>query len=167
MNVVFWIAAATAVVSTALAITRRHAVYTLLYLIVAMAGVAAVLFTLGAHFVAALQIIVWAGAIMVMFLFVIMMLNLRPQEPRPRPSWAGAVVPLLLALIVAAALILVLVRSGPGTPGARAVDPKQVGAALFGPYAVGVELASVLLLAAVAGAYHLGRREENGGEGSR
>ena len=76
MNLVFYISALVAVIATTMVITRLNAVHALLYLIVSLLSVALIFFVLGAPFVAALEVIVYAGAIMVLFVFVIMMLNL-------------------------------------------------------------------------------------------
>ena len=161
MNVVFYLAAAVAVVSTAMVLTRPNAVHALLYLIVSLLAVAVVFFTLGASFVAALEVIVYAGAIMVLFLFVVMLLNQGPETASlssewlsPR-AWAG---PAVLAAVLLALLLYVLGVGGTGVGASAPVPPGAVGAALFGQYLIGVELASMLLLAALVGAYHLGRR---------
>ena len=82
MELAFYIASAVAVVSTALMLTRLHIVHALLYLIVSLLGVAVVFYLLGASFVAALEVIVYAGAIMVLFVFVVMMLNLGARADR-------------------------------------------------------------------------------------
>jgi NADH-quinone oxidoreductase subunit J len=162
MSVVFYIAAAVALISTFLVITGLNAVHALLYLIVSLLSVALIFFTLGAHFAAALEVIVYAGAIMVLFVFVIMMLNLGPlaagaerQWVRPR-TWIG---PSILTGILGAELVWVLASGASKVSGVGEVTPKQVGIALFGPYVLGVEIASMLLLAALIGAYHLGRRD--------
>ena len=76
MKIVFYIAGAVAILSTALMLTRLNAVHALLYLIVSLLAVSVVFYTLGAPFVAALEVIIYAGAIMVLFVFVVMMLNL-------------------------------------------------------------------------------------------
>lgn len=160
MELAFYIAGAVAVVSTVLMLTRLHIVHALLYLIVSLLGVAVVFYLLGASFVAALEIIVYAGAIMVLFVFAVMMLNLgvaAEMEKRwltPR-IWVGPVV-LVSILIVE---VLYLVRGSTAGLGAGGVEPKQVGIALFGPYLIGVELASMLLLAGLVGAYHLSYRK--------
>lgn len=160
MNALFYMAAAVAVLSTLMVITRRVAVHALLYLVVSLLSVALVFFLLGAPFVAALEVIVYAGAIMVLFVFVVMLLNLGPRAAEQeglllRPGmWVG---PSILAAILLGEILYVLFATGPLPYGASAVDPKQVGMALFGPYVVGVELASFLLLAGLVGAYHLGR----------
>jgi NADH-quinone oxidoreductase subunit J len=168
MNLLFVVTAAVAVISTAMVITRLNAIHALLYLIVALLAVALVFFALGAPFVAALEVIIYAGAIMVLFVFVIMMLNLGPhatdqesQWLRPR-MWAG---PSILAAILITELVYVLLRSPAQLAGLNAVEPKQVGIALFGPYLLAVELASMLLLAGLVAAYHLGRRDQSEEQG--
>jgi NADH-quinone oxidoreductase subunit J len=168
MNAVFYIAAIVAVVSTILVITRLNGVHALLYAIVSLLAVALVFYTLGAPFVAALEVIIYAGAIMVLFVFVVMLLNLGPQATEQESQWLSPnlwVGPAILALILIAELIYVFATSGSQVPGGSIVEPKQVGIALFGPYLLGVELASVLLLSGLVGAYHLGRRETPGEQG--
>ena len=87
MELAFYIASAVAVVSTALMLTRLHIVHALLYLIVSLLGVAVVFYLLGASFVAALEVIVYAGAIMVLFVFVVMMLNLGARGVEMEERW--------------------------------------------------------------------------------
>lgn len=161
MTSVFYISAVMAVVSTLLVITSANAVHALLYLILSLFSVALIFFSLGAPFVAALEVIIYAGAIMVLFVFVIMILNLGPRardQERVWLSpghWAG---PIAVAGVLMGELIYVI-YSGAAQPfAATEIGPKQVGMALFGPYLLGVELASFLLLAGIVGAYHLGRR---------
>jgi NADH-quinone oxidoreductase subunit J len=121
-----------------------------------------VFYMLGAPFAAALEIIIYAGAIMVLFVFVLMMLNLGQaatvQERgwlSPR-AWAG---PALLSALLLAELIYILARPADTISGAGVIDAKEVGIVLFGPYLLGVELASMLLLAGLVGAFHLGWRQ--------
>lgn len=162
MNGVFYLSAAVAIFSTVMVITRLNAAHALLYLIVSLLSAALVFFTLGAPFVAALEVIIYAGAIMVLFIFVIMMLNLGPQTAGQESRWLNAkmwIGPAILALILILELIYVLAGDG-SEPAARAVTPNQVGLALFGPYVLGVELASILLLSGLVGAYHLGHRDD-------
>jgi NADH-quinone oxidoreductase subunit J len=161
MELAFYIAGAVAVISTVLMLTRLNIVHALLYLIVSLLGVAVVFYVLGAPFVAALEVIVYAGAIMVLFVFVVMMLNLGAHEVETEKLWLTPGIwigPILLATILITE-VLYLVRDGMPGVGSGAVEPKQVGIALFGPYLIGVELASMLLLAGLVGAYHLGARE--------
>ena len=161
--VIFYIAAAIALLATFRVITGKNPVHALLYLIVSLLAVALIFFTLGAPFAGILEIIVYAGAIMVLFVFVVMMLNLGEatvaQEMRwlqPR-VWYG---PAALAAILLIELGFLFPRGEMHATGHTLVDGKQVGIALFGPYLLAVELASLLLLAALVAAYHLGRHDE-------
>lgn len=161
MTLTFYVASAIAVLATARMLSCLDVVHALLYLVVSLLALAVVFFTLGAPFVALLEVVVYAGAIMVLFVFVVMMLNLGPRareaERRlfPRGGWLGPAV-------LVAALFAVLARAlavAPQAPAPAGAGPAAVGAALFGPYVLGVELASLLLLAALVGAYHLGVRD--------
>ncbi len=174
MRVLFYLAGAVAVVATLLTVTRRNAVHALLYLIVSLLAVAAVLFAMGAPFVAALEVVIYAGAVMVLFVFVVMMLNLGERSTRMEAEWVRPRVwigPGILALALAAEVVAVLARSSWRGAAAGTVGPREVGLALFGPYAIAVELASLLLMGGLVGAYHLGRRtnamEEEVGNGGR
>ncbi len=161
MNAAFYLLALLAIVSTILVITRTSAVHALLYLILSLLSVALIFFTLGAPFVAALEVIIYAGAIMVLFIFVIMMLNLGKQATRQESQWLNPrmwIGPAILAILLLAALVFTVANTGQSV-GAGVIEPKQVGITLFGPYLLGVELASILLLAGLVGAYHLARRE--------
>ena len=157
----FYVSAAVAILATLMVITRRNAVHALLYLIVSLLAVAMIFFVMGAPLVAALEVIIYAGAIMVLFVFAIMILNLGPhaveQERdwlQPR-TWLG---PGVLSLILLVKLLLILPDGGAHITGAE-IGPEKVAQSLFGPYALGVELAALLLLAGLVGAYHLARRE--------
>lgn len=162
MNFAFYISAVVAVLATVMAITRLNAVHALLYLVVSLLAVAMIFFTLGAPFIAALEVIIYAGAIMVLFLFLIMLLNIGPEAAEQERRWLTPGIwtgPSLLAAALIAELTWVLIQQPlPGSPGSP-VSSKDVGIALYGPYLLGVELASLLLLAGLIGAYHLGRRE--------
>jgi NADH-quinone oxidoreductase subunit J len=161
MELAFYIAGAVAVISTVLMLTRLNVVHALLYLIVSLLGVAVVFYVLGAPFVAALEVIVYAGAIMVLFVFVVMMLNLGEHEVEIEKQWLTPGIwtgPVLLSAVLIIEVVY-LVRGGTPGLGTGAMEPKQVGIALFGPYLIGVELASMLLLAGLVGAYHLAARE--------
>ena len=166
MSGVFYISSAVAVVATLLVVTRAHAVHALLYLVVSLLAAAMVFAALGATLAAALEVIVYAGAILVLFVFVVMMLNLGKHAAGQERAWlspAAWVGPTILCLILLAELCYVLACGGGAEVAeAAAVGPKEVGAALFGSYVLGVELASMLLLAGLVGAYHLGRREALG-----
>jgi NADH-quinone oxidoreductase subunit J len=164
METAFYIAGAVAIISTVFTITRLNAVHALLYLVVSLLAVAVVFYTMGAPLVAALEVIIYAGAIIVLFVFVVMMLNLgrRAVESERRlmqgKIWVG---PSVLSALLIVEVVYLIARAGPpGIPagaGSGVLDPKQVGIALYGPYLIGVELASMLLLGALVGASHLGR----------
>ena len=158
--VLFYIAAAVAVAGAALVVTRLNASHALIYLVVSLLAIAVMFYLLGAPFAAALEVVIYAGAIVVLFLFVVMMLNLgrrtvererRWLEPR---AWIG---PGVLAAILFFEMMYAIVGTT-ATTGPEAVGPKAVGTALFQEYLLAVELAAILLLAALVGAYHLGRR---------
>ncbi len=162
MNAVFYIAAFVAVVATAMVITRANVVHALLYLIVSLLAVALIFFVLGAPFAAALEVIVYAGAIVVLFVFVVMMLNLGEAAERQERRWLTPGIwigPAMLSLLLLAELVYILAVGEDPVAGGGVVEAKQVGIVLFGPYLLAVELASLLLLAALVGAWHLGRPE--------
>lgn len=147
--------------ATILTITRANAVHALLYLIISLLAVAVIFFMLGAPFIAALEAIIYAGAVMVLFVFVVIMFNLSAdatalerQWLTPR-TWIG---PTVLAAILLAEVIILLSGADPGRITDAAVDPHQVARALYQPYLLGVELASFLLLTGLVGAYHLAAR---------
>jgi NADH-quinone oxidoreductase subunit J len=165
MTIALYVAAAIALIATFMVITRRSAMHAVLYLIVSLLAVAVVFFVLGAPFAAAMEIIIYAGAIMVLFLFVLMMLNLSDQEQRSRVSLSAWIGPSLLVVVLLVELLAVFVTATPGATGARPVGPKEVGIVLFGPYLLAVELASMLLLAGLVGAWHLGRPEDRHSRG--
>jgi NADH-quinone oxidoreductase subunit J len=161
MLTIFYLAGILAVIATLLAITQRHAVHALLYLIVSLLAVAVDFYALGAAFVAALEIMIYAGAIMVLFVFVVMMLNVAEHAMEVEREWltpGNWIGPSILMLILLGELAYSAMTSSSTTSFANAVSPKQVGVALFGTYWIGVELASLLLMAGLVGAFHLGRR---------
>jgi NADH-quinone oxidoreductase subunit J len=165
MEAAFYIAAAVSVLATVMVVTRLQAIHALLYFIVSLLAVAVVLYTLGAPFAAALEVIIYAGAIVVLFVFVVMMLNLGGEAVRQERRWLVPrmwIGPAALALILLAEVVYIL-AAATAAPQARAPMPiTEVGAALFGPYLLAVELASMLLLAGLVGAFHLARRTSGG-----
>ena len=163
MTALFYVTAAVSILSTIMMLTRLNAVHALLYLIVSLLAVAVVFYTFGAPFVAALEVIIYAGAIMVLFIFVVMLLNLGERATKLERTWVNPkmyIGPVILALILVAELGLTLFKAHVAAYSAGAVGPKDVGVALYGPYFIGVELASILLLGALVGAYHLGTRRQ-------
>lgn len=163
MELGFYVAAAAAVITTCLAVTRYNPVHAVLYLIVSLLAVALVLFTIGAPFAGILEVIIYAGAIMVLFVFVVMMLNLGRAASEQERRWLapGAWIgPGALALALLLELIWLLSQTqARQVMAAGTIGATQVGIALFGPYLLAVELASMLLLAGLVAALHLGRHE--------
>jgi NADH-quinone oxidoreductase subunit J len=153
VTALFYIAAVVAVVATLLVVTRTNLVHALLYLVVSLFAVAVVFFTLGAPFVAALEVIVYAGAIIMLFIFAVMLLNVRAEEQLrvPARAWIG---PVVLVVVLLAEVVYGVRLSDHALSGVE-VGPAAVSESLFGPYVLGVELASMLLLAALVGARHI------------
>lgn len=162
MQAVFYISGAVAVLATVLMLTRLNPVHALLYLVVSLLAVAVVFDAFGAEFVAALEVIIYAGAIIVLFVFVVMMLNPGQSTSATERSlltptmWIG---PGILVAVLASEFIYILAQGPRGNKMPAIVEPKHVAVALYGPYLIGVELASMLLLAGLVGAYHLGWRK--------
>ena len=104
METAFYVAALLSILTTGLALTGTHAVHSLLYLILSLLSVSAMFLLLGAPFVAALEVVVYAGAIMVLFVFVVMLLNVgraTEQQERSQLSFTSWILP----AVIAAALI--------------------------------------------------------------
>ncbi len=159
----FYAASAVAVFSTLRVITGSNPVHALLYLVLSLISVAMVFFNVGAPFAGALEVIVYAGAIMVLFVFVVMMLNLgkniidQERLDLKLKYWIG---PTLLAGALLVMLLMLLSGQEPHAMVRSDVSAQSVGKVLFGPYVLAVELASMLLLAAMVAAWHLGRTED-------
>jgi NADH-quinone oxidoreductase subunit J len=161
MIAVFYGAAALTLVTTALAITRANPVHALLFFVISLLGMGVIFFDLGAPFAAALEVIVYAGAIMVLFLFVIMMLSLDKAAERRERSWMAKpiwVAPIALVGMLGLELVRVMLH-GAAAGAAHEVSPQVVGIRLFTSDMAAVELASMLLLAGLVGAFHLGRKD--------
>ena len=148
------------VVGSALGLVlKRNPIHGALFLVVNLGGIAALYLTLGAEFLAAAQVIIYAGAIMVLFVFAIMVLIPGKEEtgPDPRRRYRILAIPVGLALL--AELLLIAGRRGEaprGSVGAGGVE--AIARLLFTDYLLPFELTSVLLLAAMVGALLLSRR---------
>lgn len=164
MNVIFYITAIIAIISTILVVTRINAVHALLYLIVSLLSISVIFFILGAPFIAALEVIVYAGAIMILFVFVVMMLNEGKEALTQEREWfkvTNWIGPSILSLILLIELIYVFTSLDVPIGKTGIVDTHEVSAALFGPYILGVEMVAMLLLAATVGAFHIGREKKH------
>jgi NADH-quinone oxidoreductase subunit J len=159
MAIVFYVAAAIAILATLLTITARAVVHGLLNLVVSLLAMAIAFYTLGAPFAAAVEVILYAGAILVLFLFAGMLLGRPgPGRPRPVPELRAWLAPSILGLALIIEVLFLLERGAP--VGHGAVEPRLVAEALYGPYVIGTEAASLLLFAGLVGVFHLGRREQ-------
>lgn len=162
MTETFYIASAIAVITALLAVTRSNPLHAVLYLVLSLFALAIDFLVLGAPFIAALEIIVYAGAIVVVIMFVIMMVAGGPASRARERRWLPPrawIVPTLLAGALALLTLATLAGGGGQAITAPTIGPREVGAVLFTTYLVAVELASVLLLAGLVGAYYLGSRD--------
>jgi NADH-quinone oxidoreductase subunit J len=188
-DLTFYVFAAVAVVASLLVIAQRNPIYSVLLLIASFGALSGLYVLLEAPFVAVIQIIVYAGAIMVLFLFVVMLLNAPHEEteyderihrleaergegvPAERVRGAGApgankAGPLRFGAFLAAALMVELVwalMKGGGEagafPGKAVTSVKDIGQLLFTEYSFPFEVTSILILVAMVGAVVLARRE--------
>jgi NADH-quinone oxidoreductase subunit J len=162
MDLFFFISAVVALISTGMAISGRNAIHSLLYLILSLLAISVIFYLLSAPFIAALEVIIYAGAIMVLFIFVTMMLNIG-LERETEKKWLKPemwIIPSLLAAVLLVNLIFALKSIKTIPPDKEAILPKQVGISLFSTYLLGVEIAAILLMAGVIGAYHLGSQKK-------
>lgn len=158
-EIIFYLTAAIAVVAAGAILVLRHPVHAALYLIVCLLALALLFFLVGAPLVAMLQVILYAGAIMVLFLFLMMVMNLRPDRSRQRSLPAGWQGPVALTVFLWGEIFLLLGQFSLGANQMAAIGPKMVGMALFGPYLLAVEVVAILLLAALVAALYLSRTE--------
>lgn len=158
-EIIFYLTAAIAVLAAGAILKVHHPVHAALYLVISLLALALIFFLLGAPLLAALQVMIYAGAIMVLFLFLIMVMNLRSERNQSLPLPTGWKGPAFLALILWLELLLLLNKySSEGTKEIIVIEPKTVGHALFGPYLLLVEAAAVLLLATIVATLYLSRK---------
>lgn len=163
MEATFYISAGVAVLATIMVITSYNMIHALIYLIVSFLAIAVVFFVLGAPFIAALEVIIYAGAIVVLVIFVIMMLNLREETVAEEKKWLTRkifIFPAILSLILLGELVYIIVEAGSTPLDKPAISATEVGVSLYGPYVIGVELSGILLMSGIVGAYHLGRQKK-------
>jgi len=161
-SVIFLMFAALAVFCGLNVVLRRHPISSALWLIGVMVSLAVLYGLLGAHFLAAAQVIVYAGAIMVLFVMVIMLVNAGAEQRSDASRMAQLLgLPLLAGLL--AVLGLVLWRATPATAlvAARKGTAHDVGTALFTTYLLPFEITSLLVLIAILGAVVLAYKEKH------
>jgi NADH-quinone oxidoreductase subunit J len=156
-GLLFYIIAALILLTTVLGLTRRNLVHAVIYLIFSFFGTALIFFLLGAPFLAALQVIIYAGAIMILFLFIVMMLRLEQTGDRLLPP--AQLIPAAVFGLVFLMIGAVVVSTDPAASEPlmlASATPREFGRYLFLNHWLSVEIVSMLLLVVLAGALHLG-----------
>lgn len=160
-SIIFYLLALLILGSTAMAITRRNMVHAVIYLIFSFFGSAMLFYLLGAPFLAVLEVIIYAGAIMVLFLFIVIMMKLKPGAERLFPL--NQCLPAAIFGIVYIAIGLGLVTTEPSSRiilKTAIADPGVFGQYIFEKHWLSIEIVSLLLLVALIGALLLGRRSK-------
>lgn len=164
---IFYIAGFIAVVASLLVVSSKNTVHALLYLVVSLLAVAVCFYLMGAPFAAGLEVIVYAGAILVLFVFAIMMFGLTKDETTYAPQATGITMwvgPTILAICLLLLLLIAIADAGIQKQlTMNVVDAKQVGMLLYGQYLLAVEIASFLLLAGLVAGYHFAKPDVQGG----
>jgi NADH-quinone oxidoreductase subunit J len=160
--ILFYVFGALALASAVVVVGQRNPMYSAFALIITLSSLSAVFALLGSTFIAVLQVIVYAGAIMVLFLFVLMLLNVKAEErAERRAARTLRAVAVGLGALLAVQVGVVLARAG--VPAGRAdfnASARPVAQRLFSlPYAYAFEATSVLILAALVGAVALARKD--------
>lgn len=170
IETIFVITAVIALICALLTVTSHNIVHALLFMVLMMLAIALIFFLLGAPFAAALQIIVYAGAIMVLFIFVTMMLHQGETslaQERQLFSLSGSWLPLILALMLLAEVIVITLSAPSATSLAINTDStKEIGMLLFGPYHQLILLAALMLLSALISAIHISKTDGATGSGA-
>jgi NADH-quinone oxidoreductase subunit J len=147
----FWVFALLTLIFGAAVVINRNPVASALSLVVSFLGLAALFMSLNAYFIGIIQVLVYAGAVMVLFLFIIMLLDLRAEEGR-QINWLASAGGLTVALILLGQIF-------PPLPGSTIDDVRNIGAALFGNYNLPFQIVGVLVLVATIGVVLLSKRE--------
>jgi NADH-quinone oxidoreductase subunit J len=162
-QILFWFLSVVAVFSALMVITRKNPVYSVLYLIIAFFAISGHYILMNAQFLAIVNIIVYAGAIMVLFLFVLMLMNLN-KESEPAKNryliWSGGISGGLLMFVLIKALQTEQVEKVEGFTTGNIGLIKNLGIALFKDYVLPFEISSVLFLSAMIGAVLIGKKEK-------
>jgi NADH-quinone oxidoreductase subunit J len=166
IETLFYLAATVAIIASLKVVTGKNTVHALLYLVVSLLAVAVCFYLMGAPFAAGLEVIVYAGAILVLFVFAVMMFGLTTDETKYAPHsrglsfWIG---PIILAMTLLAELVWTIDNAQLQQQlTANVVTSKQVGMLLYGPYLLAVEIASFLLLAGLLAGYHYAKPDSRG-----
>lgn len=163
LSTLFYISSFIAIVATVMVITRYHPIHALLYLVVSFLAMAMIFLSLGAPFVAVLEVIIYAGAIMVLFIFVVMMLNLGKETALQEKNWLRPKVwigPSLMSLVLLVEMIILVSKKNELPMLVSAVDSRKVALSLYGEYIIALELTGFLLMAGIVGAAHIGKHKK-------
>ncbi|MGP1953229.1 MAG: NADH-quinone oxidoreductase subunit J [Arsenophonus sp. ET-KM2-MAG3] len=159
---IFYVAGLIAILVAIKVITHTNPMHALLYLIVFLLALSIIFFSIGSYFAGALEIIVYAGAIMVLFVFVVMMLNLSKFVIEQERNWIQLktwIYPIILSTALLSIIIYAIVAIKSDRINGKIISAKVVGINLFSSYVIAVELTSLLLLAGLIVAFHLGREK--------
>ncbi len=157
----FYILAIVTVIATLFAITEKHPVHAIIYLVTSFFALAVIFFLLAAPLIAVFEVIIYAGAVMVLFMFVIMMLDQGKPEAARRPSLLHCFPALVLSGIILVSLVLLLSTQPASVMGGlHTVSVTDFATTLFSKYGVVIELISMQLLFAIVGVLYLGRRRK-------
>ena len=162
--IMFYVLGTAAVAFTALAITRRNIMHAIVYLVGSFIATALLFYLLGAPFLAILEVVIYAGAIMVLFLFIVMMLEIKPEDKALWLFLRPWLLPLaLMGVCFIVMFVFIFLESGSNIALPLSLaSPLAFGRFLFEKYWLGVEIASYLLFVALVGALYLGRGEKTG-----
>jgi NADH-quinone oxidoreductase subunit J len=156
-SLIFYILSAVTLISTAIAITRRNLVHAVIYLVISFFGSAMLFYLLGAPFLAAVEIIIYAGAIMILFLFIVMMINVDQHKERLFPARQCLPAALFGLLFVEVGILLISGRGIDAFLATASVSPTEFGRYVFQHDWLAIEIVSFLLLVALVGALYIGR----------
>ncbi len=157
-SIIFYLLAGVILAATAMAVTRRNMVHAILYLVISFFGSAMLFYLLGAPFLAALEVIIYAGAIMILFLFIIMMINIEhmPELFLPGRQLIAALL-MALAFAAAGAGLFLFDRDTAVPLKTAATAPGSFGKYVLTNHWLMIEVVSMLLLVALVGALYLGK----------
>lgn len=153
----FYINGAIALFSAVMAMTKKNAVHALLYFIVSVLSLAMAFFLLNAPLAAALEVMIYAGAIMVLFVFVVMLLNI--YKPVEKVDFVKSIsTPLLLSILLMLLFFMTLTTEHKTASSQTILSVKSIAIKLFTDYSIFIELSSLILLAGLVGSFHLGKK---------
>lgn len=163
IQILFWLLSALVIVSAILVVINRHPVYSVIWLIITFFGISGHYILLNAQFLAVVNIIVYAGAIMVLFLFVIMLMNLNKDMEPQKSKWlklVGAIACGCLLLVLIAALKDIDIKNQLSETNTGDIGLiENLGTVLFTKYVIPFEISSILFLSAMIGAVVLGKKD--------